>query len=513
MTKRLCAIAAILFLLAGSRAWAASSAAPRFVFRVGEKLNYKLSFHAQSRGEAGEQSGAALDGGATFRVLKVQPDGTAQVELTTFGAGHITIKGESIALDSAAPKVVVLTVKPDGSIVRLQDSRGKPTSVLTPDLNFFEAATAVQGYVVGSHTMFGLQLPSRLPAPGKMWNGFQQEEHILASGGSGALDASSFSTELKRVPVTYTFLGKRQYKGVSCLALFFILPSSSASGRGSQIAETVYFDAVRGRVVGIDSQGMTSQGTMKLTVSLVTPAPAKPTPKARPAASKTAPPTPAASPAVVSTFSAPRLSFRRGQVLTYQLTYHELANPDTPQESRVDATGRVKLRVMNVQADGAAQVEVTITLKEALADGSSQATASRSQSSIITVKSNGALSAAGSLASGEGVAADLMGKLWSVVTGRKALFGLQLPAQLPAPGESWIEGGRTYVFLGPRNYKGNNYLAFSYRRPAQNSSEAAAPAVSNTIYFDAAAGQLFWFGEQVASPEKSSKILAVLTER
>lgn len=511
MTKRLCAIAAILFLLTGSRAWAASSAAPRFVFRVGEKLNYKLSFHAQSRGEAGEQSGAALDGGATFRVLKVQPDGTAQIELTTVGAGHITIKGESIMLDSAAPKVVVLTVKPDGSIVRLQDSRGKPTSVLTPDLNFFEAATAVQGYVVGSHTMFGLQLPSRLPAPGKMWNGFQQEEHILASGGSGALDASSFSTELKRVPVTYTYLGKRQYKGVSCQAFFFILPSSSASGRGSQIAETVFFDAARGRVVGLDSQGMTSQGTMKLTVSLETPAPAKPAPKARPAASKAAPP--AAAPAVISTVSAPRLSFRRGQALTYQLTYHERANPGAPQESRVDATGQMKLRVMNVQADGAAQVEVTITLKEALADGSSQATASRSQFNIITVRPNGAISAGEASASGESGASDLMGKLWSVITGRKALFGLLLPAQLPAPGESWSEGGRTYVFLGPRNYKGNNYSAFSYRRPAQSSSEAAAPQVSNTLYFDAAAGEIFWFGEQVTSPEKSSKILAVLTER
>lgn len=193
--------------------------APLFLFHKGEKLTYDLG--------AGRESS---DWRVVLRVLNLRDDGTAEIELVTW-----------------KPRFII-AVKPDGQIIRVQDTLGKPATLLkkpsdtkTP-LPVLATLDLAPMSVAGTYTLFGLQLPARLPARGGRWTGRQKEEFIAGAG-------PNFKAGIKDVSATYTYEGPRMYKGRDCLVFV-----GRTRAYGATSPRRFYFDNAKGQLVGCEVQ-------------------------------------------------------------------------------------------------------------------------------------------------------------------------------------------------------------------------------------------------------------------
>jgi hypothetical protein len=180
--------------------------------------------------------------GAVLDVLDVRADGTTEIQLVTWGKGSMTApRQQPIEIDGSEPSRIVLAVTPNGSIIRVRDTNGNPTAIMRPSFGAFNAGDVTQAGIMATYTLFGLQLPSGLPAPGGKWTGDQKEEF------SAAADLDLSQVQLREVRVTYAFAGARKYKGRDCLAISGSMP---LAGVGGGIPTTFYFDSARGQLVG-----------------------------------------------------------------------------------------------------------------------------------------------------------------------------------------------------------------------------------------------------------------------
>ena len=219
-----------------------AAGAPRYSFREGQKLTYQMALHTFAH--AGPQAGDRTDveGKAVLEVRSVDNKGIAEIAVTASGKGKIVSRmlmgGRAQALQTE-PYTLILTVKPNGSITGLQDADGNQATgigLFRPAMTNAGAALGV--WMVSGYTLFGLQLPDKLPTPGKQYTGYQQEELTQFN------ERGLTSFELKPLPVKYTFVGPRKYKGRDCLAF---------SGKTGGLPGAFYFDDKNGQLVGLES--------------------------------------------------------------------------------------------------------------------------------------------------------------------------------------------------------------------------------------------------------------------
>jgi len=220
-----------------------SSTVWRFSFRKGEKLTYKISYHTLAH--AGSSAGASqdLEGQAVLNVRSVRGDGTAVIELVTSGKGRIAMRGQTLETESAPPSHIVAFVKPDGSVSELRGLSGKQSALLRPGLGLLNAGDQGQVFVLGTYTLFGLQLPDKLPPPGGKWIAHQKQEHNR----SPELDPRR--AELEPTPVEFTFVGRREYHGRACLEFS---ANTRFTGIPGGLPTTFYFDNAKGQLAGME---------------------------------------------------------------------------------------------------------------------------------------------------------------------------------------------------------------------------------------------------------------------
>ena len=219
-----------------------AAGAPRFSFREGQKLTYQMALHTVTH--AGPQAGDRSDvqGKAVLEVRSVDNEGIAEIAVTASGKGRIVsrmLMGGSPPALHTEPYALVFTVKPNGSITGLQDADGNQATgigLFRPAMT--NAGATLEMQVISGYTLFGFQLPEKLPAPGKEYTGYTKEENTQFNQGGVT------SLELKPVPVKYTFVGPRKYKGRDCLAF---------SGKTTGLPEVFYFDDKNGQLVGLES--------------------------------------------------------------------------------------------------------------------------------------------------------------------------------------------------------------------------------------------------------------------
>jgi len=224
-------------------------------------MTYTVS---QKMGGAAGKSGsysADLNGKAVLRVLSVQTDGTAKVEMTTTGTGRMAVSGQSMPLSSKRPQHIVLVVKPNGAILQLLDAAGNKTSFSQGMENMMDAGALAQVPIISTYALFGLYLSSKLPTPGGKWTGYHQTESATSPGGQ------TWNVQLKRTPVSFTFLGQRTFKGQSRLAFAYALPADRGGAKVG-IPTTAYFDAAKGRLVALESKLSDAVGKVNISVTL-----------------------------------------------------------------------------------------------------------------------------------------------------------------------------------------------------------------------------------------------------
>jgi hypothetical protein len=262
MIRSMSQLAACGFCLFVVPAVGAAASAPQFVFHKGEKLTYTVSQKMGGAGKSGSYS-ANLNGKAVLRVLSVQADGTAKVEMTTTGSGRMASGGESMALTNKRPQSVVVVVKPNGAIAQLLNAAGKQTSFVQGMADMMDAGALTQVPIIATYALFGLCLPDKLPGPGGKWTGYHQSESATSP------DGKTWKAQLKRTPVSFKFLGQRNYKGQACLAFAYVLPADRG-GAKTGIPTTAYFDAAKGRLVALESKLSDAVGTVNIAVVLTT---------------------------------------------------------------------------------------------------------------------------------------------------------------------------------------------------------------------------------------------------
>jgi len=263
-------MAGLLFVLLLSQAAQATAAPVGFTFRKGEKLTYAVDLRTSGSAPGKGTYESDLSGEAVFETLKVRPDGTAEVRMTCSGKGKMVAGSGSLAYEETAVAPILLLVKPDGAISEFRDLNGHKTYLIKAGFDLLNAGAGLRMYLVGTYTMFGLQLPSKTPAPGGKWTGAHKAEH--GSGAGGGFDLSKMKVELKSEPILFSLAGTSKYHEVACLtisspsAVRFDMP-----GNPHGVAGTWYFDAASGRVVGFESH-LKQWGTDKVdfdyTVSL-----------------------------------------------------------------------------------------------------------------------------------------------------------------------------------------------------------------------------------------------------
>ena len=221
----------------------------RFVFVKGQKLTYEVTFHTLAH--AGFSPGDQVDvyGRAVLHVMDVGPDGTARIELVTRGIGRGVMRSQPTEGQSGSQLRLVLTVRPDGSLAQVQDAAGHTATFVTLEHTMDDAVMSVRSFVGGTYTVFGLRLPKKLPPIRGTWIGYRQFEMIMVGD-----EQSEPKVELRREAVTYTFVGRRQYKGRSCL-VFAAKVDALAKG---DAAATFYFDGAKGQLVGSEIHGKSS---------------------------------------------------------------------------------------------------------------------------------------------------------------------------------------------------------------------------------------------------------------
>lgn len=220
-----------------------AAGAPRFSFREGQELTYQMALHTFAH--AGPQAGDRTDveGKAVLEVRSVDNKGIAEIAVTASGKGKIVsrmLTGGSPPALQTERYTLVFTVKPNGSITGLRDADGnQATGIGLFGAAMTSAGAALEMCMVSGYTLFGFQLPQELPAPGKQYTGYTQEENTKFNQGGVT------SLELKPVPVKYTFVGPREYKGRDCLAFSGKEPTG--------LPEAFYFDDKNGQFVGLES--------------------------------------------------------------------------------------------------------------------------------------------------------------------------------------------------------------------------------------------------------------------
>jgi len=255
-------------LTVSSVGWGAAKAAkvtkaepPRFRFKTGDVLDYEILF-----GFGGSNQSVALDmnlqGVAELAVLKVLPNGNAEIKLTTREAGGMSVSARSLGDqtinmggDDVPP--VLLTVKPDGTVLSVKDAEGKPVSTWSGIKSILGGSGLVQAIVFANGTLCGLQLPKALPAAGKTWRGTYRMEIPDASAFEGkspeelaAMDMSQVEVDIKQLPVTFTYQGTKQYRDRACLAI--VSKPKAETAADEAISSTLYFDAAKGQLVGLE---------------------------------------------------------------------------------------------------------------------------------------------------------------------------------------------------------------------------------------------------------------------
>ena len=569
-----------------------AQAAPRFVFHKGDKLTYQFSSDFSS--SAGGQSMTGnLSGVATLQVLSVSKDGTAKIKMVTAGSGSFEGGGQSMPLSDGAPSGVLLTVKPNGVITQIQATNGKVTSAFGDvggDLGSMDklmnAGNIIKMQLIYSYTLFGVYLPSQTPALKGSWKGiWKQESFHMSFADFNSKQSSKTQRQMKNVPVTYTYLGNRDYHGVSCMAINCNLPDSSDLGGTQGVKQTIFFDAAKGRLAGIETKMNASQTAGQVTAKVVgttsivldesgasaaaigggmpdfsgglpepksfneinaypEPPQPQPAPKAKPAkpakatkpvpapakpvlkpATPAVPAKPAVRPSAPTVPAVPHFIFKPGEVLVYEITYYEKAQPGTPQESETNLKGTVKLTTVSVGADGVAKLKlVTVGSGAGTLAGKTMLIKNGVPSvALLTVKPDGAITelqdGVGNKAQQVGNTVDTIDASYSLqmfIVGGTRLFGLQLPDKRPKEGDKWSETlapgnapelkPTSYAFLGTRKYRGTDYLAFVRSKPDIKSGTK----VGDTIYFDDLQGRVVWAGEQISAPTSTSKMFIIL---
>jgi len=259
-----CAVLVAVF----SQAAQAVTAPVGFRFQPGETLTYAVEL--RSRGEAPGQGGtysAEASGRAVFETSSVRPDGTATVNMACSGSGKMTAGTESIPYGDAPMKPLVLVLRPDGTIAEFENSSGGKTYLVTGGYNMWDVGTILATYLIGSYTMFGLELPAEMPTAGKTWTGAHKNEVLKGP------DPETLKVELESEPITFELQGTRTYHEVSCLAI--TSPAAlkfSMPGNPEHVSGTWYFDGAKGRLVGFECH-LENWGTDRLdfdyTVTLV----------------------------------------------------------------------------------------------------------------------------------------------------------------------------------------------------------------------------------------------------
>jgi hypothetical protein len=254
---------------------ASSQSGPRFVFQKGDVLTYQVHCSMKGTSATGGEKAAyasALEGKLVLTVQSVRADGTAEVKLTATGKGKITMADETMPLDEEPASPLIAVVKPNGAIVELRDERGEKTGLLQSMENLFGASTQIQTLLIFNYTLFGLQLPAKLPAPGKSYAGTYKQEH-----GTGA-DFDSMKIQLQNVPQKFVYKGPGKYEGRDCLVFTCEMKASGPQNTGISIPTTFYFDDKEGRLLAVEQHAknlgrekMTIDETVRLVVPMKPP--------------------------------------------------------------------------------------------------------------------------------------------------------------------------------------------------------------------------------------------------
>jgi hypothetical protein len=254
-------IAVGLVILSMMTVSARAEQAPVFSFKPGETLKYTVKFHSQSAPGAAQSSTSDLTGEAAFQPLKPDATGAATIKITTSGSGKIIMNGQYLDLGgSTKPVQFLLAVKPDGTITKVMNAQGAKTTFMDKAV-LFNPGFSMLPFIAMSYDLFGLQLPSKLPAPKGTWTGYQMLE------GGTFTNAGKMQVTLKRQSVTYTFLGRQQALGHNCLVFSYPFKMTGPSGSGS-LPCMIYFDDALGQVIGLQLKGSTSQGSVDMSISL-----------------------------------------------------------------------------------------------------------------------------------------------------------------------------------------------------------------------------------------------------
>jgi hypothetical protein len=232
-----------------SQAAQAISAPVRFTFRKGEKLTYSVRMRSSGAPEGKPAFQSDLSGIVVLETLNVRPDGSAQIKVTCSGKGTIISGDESVDLDEGLPDPLVILVKSDGAIAEFRDLDSQRTYLLNSMFDLLNAGNTVRSLLFGEYTMFGLQLPPKMPSAGGAWKGVRKREM-----GRGSADLTK--TWVEMVPEAISFKRTRtgKYHNVTCLEITslsarrFDMPDQRRYASG-----TWYFDGATGRVVGFES--------------------------------------------------------------------------------------------------------------------------------------------------------------------------------------------------------------------------------------------------------------------
>jgi len=266
------AIVTVIALLGGAcSAMAANtsgaiSGAPRLAFHQGQELGYRIVSHSAFHGAT--KYGADIQGQLILRVLQISSDGTAKIEMVGEGTGRIVsplVRGGQPTDLARTPYRIAAKVKPNGSILGLEDAAGKPTSFLALSTSF-NAGACLALIAVPTYALFGLQLPEALPRLGRQWTGYHQSEKTQFSG--SRFGSTLESLRLRPLAVTFTFVGPKQYEGRDCLVFSAGPHSLGLLGEPRKF----YFDHQGGQLVGVEAhvkQFGPQKGDIDLTVRLV----------------------------------------------------------------------------------------------------------------------------------------------------------------------------------------------------------------------------------------------------
>jgi hypothetical protein len=220
----------------------------------------------------------------------------------------------------------------------------------------------------------------------------------------------------------------------------------------------------------------------------------------------------------------PRFVFKQGDVLTYDVHISMKGTSSSGGQAAGYASladGNLMLTVRSLRADGTAEIQLTATGKGKMTVGGESTALDEEPATplIAVVRPNGAIVEVRDTKGKKTSLFESMENLFAAGTqiqmlliGNYALFGLQLPAKLPAVGGQWTgtykaEQGSskslnledmkielksvpvTFVYKGPGKYEGRPCFVFT-GEPKIYESAGAKFGIPTAFYFDDNAGRL-----------------------